>query len=56
VVAELGFTDNAHLCREFKKMCGTTPQSHAPSYTQVAEAAADRKGVSRSYSNVAFLQ
>jgi len=31
VVAELGFTDNAHLCREFKKRCGTTPRGYAPS-------------------------
>ena len=31
VAAELGFTDNAHLCREFKKLCAT-PQSHAPGY------------------------
>jgi transcriptional regulator GlxA family with amidase domain len=31
VVAELGFTDNAHLCREFKKRCGTTPRYYAPS-------------------------
>jgi AraC-like DNA-binding protein len=31
VVAELGFTDNAHLCREFKKRCGTTPRYFAPS-------------------------
>jgi transcriptional regulator GlxA family with amidase domain len=29
VVAELGFTDNAHLCREFKKKCGTTPRCYA---------------------------
>jgi transcriptional regulator GlxA family with amidase domain len=31
VVAELGFTDNAHLCREFKKRCGNTPRCYAPS-------------------------
>jgi AraC-like DNA-binding protein len=30
VAAELRFTDNAHLCREFRKKCGTTPQFHAP--------------------------
>jgi transcriptional regulator GlxA family with amidase domain len=30
VVAELGFTDSSHLCREFRKICGTTPQCYAP--------------------------
>jgi AraC-like DNA-binding protein len=30
VVEELDFTDNPHLCREFQKKCGTTPQFHAP--------------------------
>jgi transcriptional regulator GlxA family with amidase domain len=30
VVAELGFTDSAHLCREFRKLLETTPQYHAP--------------------------
>src|SRR5262249_47900817 len=30
VVQELAFTDNSHLCREFKRQCGRTPQYHAP--------------------------
>ena len=30
VVAELGFRDSPHLCREFKRRCGTTPQHTAP--------------------------
>lgn len=30
VVAELGFRDSPHLCREFKQRCGTTPQHTAP--------------------------
>ena len=34
VAEELGFTDSAHLCREFKRMCGNTPQHFAPGYTQ----------------------
>jgi transcriptional regulator GlxA family with amidase domain len=30
VAAELDFTDNPHLCREFKRKCGTTPRRYAP--------------------------
>jgi transcriptional regulator GlxA family with amidase domain len=30
VAAELGFADSAHLCRDFKKRCGMTPQDYAP--------------------------
>lgn len=28
VVAEFGFTDSPHLCREFRKLSGTTPRFH----------------------------
>jgi transcriptional regulator GlxA family with amidase domain len=28
VAARLGFTDNAHLCNEFKKLLGTTPKEY----------------------------
>lgn len=31
---DLGFTDSAHLCGKFKRMCGTTPQHYAPVYAQ----------------------
>ena len=34
VAQELRFTDSAHLCREFKRLCGTTPQYFAPGFTQ----------------------
>jgi AraC-like DNA-binding protein len=37
VAAELNFADSSHLCREFKKRCGTTPQSFAP-FTFLAKA------------------
>lgn len=30
VAAQLKFASDAHLCREFKKVFGTTPQSFAP--------------------------
>jgi transcriptional regulator GlxA family with amidase domain len=29
VAAELGFTDSAHLCRDFKKIFSATPQAFA---------------------------
>jgi AraC-like DNA-binding protein len=48
VVAELGFTDSAHLCREFRMRCGTTPQDHAPIHLPGKNAICERQ--------VAFLQ
>lgn len=32
VVDELGFSDAPHLCREFKRVCGKSPQDFGPSY------------------------
>lgn len=29
IASELAFTDNAHLCREFKRKCGKTPHRSA---------------------------
>ncbi len=32
VARELKYADESHFCHEFKKACGTAPQSFAPSY------------------------
>lgn len=34
VAAQLKFATDAHLCREFKKVFGTTPQSFAPAHAK----------------------
>ena len=32
VAAELNFANESHLCHEFKRMYGTSPQTFAPNY------------------------
>ncbi len=33
VASKLCFSDSAHLCHEFRKMCGVTPQYYGPIHT-----------------------
>ena len=37
VVQELGFTDGSHLCKEFKRLLGKTPQDCVPAYGSVSQ-------------------
>ena len=53
-VAELGFTDSTHLCSEFRKRCGATPQCYAPVHIRRGRPRAQQ--MSSFYNNVALLQ
>ena len=48
VVAELGYTDMAHLCREFKARVGVTPSDYFPKKENLAPLTARKFGATSS--------